>query len=190
LLDTLKDIVIWTDIWSGLKNELYLGELPWLSRHMEMKLFKIGRLQYCIAGAEQNVPEKGIKKGDNVIEIHIPEGEPLDIAECKKSIEMAKSFFAKYYPEYEYEYFTSHTWLLDKTLKELLKKDSNILKFQELFEIVSEEKSDAILGYVFRWKTYRADVKNCVCNSGFAQKVRDRVMLGGDFYENLGVIKK
>ena len=190
LLDTLGDIVIWTDTWSNLKNEMYLGEISWLNRHMNMKLFKLGRLQFCMAESELSIPDKGIKKGDNVIEIHIPEGEPLDIAECKKSIEMAKEFFAKYYPEYEYEYFTTHTWLLDKTLDELLKPDSNILKFQQLFEVVAEEKSDAILGYVFKWKTYREDMKNCVCNSGFAEKVKERIKNGGDFYENLGVIKK
>ena len=66
----------------------------------------------------------------------------------------------------------------------------NILKFQELFEVVSKEKSDAILGYVFKWKADRRDARNSTCNSYFAKKVKDRVLAGGDFYENLGVIKK
>lgn len=190
LLDTLKDIVIWTEKWSDLKNELYLGELLWLSRHMNMKLFKLGRLQFCMAEAEHDIPNKGITKGDNVIEIHIPEGEPLDMDECKKSIEFAKRFFEEYFPEFKYQYFTTKTWLLDDTLKDLLPFDSNILKFQSLFEIISKEKSDAILGYVFKRNTNRNNVRNSVCNSSFAVKVKERVLAGGDFYESLGVIRR
>lgn len=190
LLDTLNDITVWTDIWSDLKNGLYLGELAWLGNHMNMKLFRLGRLQYCMGKAEHNIPDKGISKGDNVIEIHIPEGEPLNIDECKKSLNLANEFFAKFFPEYKYEYLTTHTWLLDRTLKEILPQSSNILKFQELFEVVLEEKSDAILGYVFKWKAERRDVRNSICASSFAKKVKERVLAGGDFYANLGVIKK
>jgi len=190
LFDTLKDITVWTDIWSELKNELYLGELPWLSRHMNMKLFRLGRLQFCMAKSEHNILGKGVAKGDNVIEIHVPKGSPLDIVECKKSIECAKVFFEKYFPEFKYEYFTIHTWLLDDSLAEFLSPDSNILKFHNLFEIVSKEKSDAILGYVFKWKIERRSIRETAPTSSFAKKVKERVLSGGDFYENIGVIRK
>ena len=46
LIDTLRDIPRWTEIWSGVKGELYLGELDWLYHHMSLKIFKVGRLQY------------------------------------------------------------------------------------------------------------------------------------------------
>ena len=189
LMDTLKDLTIWTDTWSDLKGRLYLGELTWVNRHMDMKLFKLGRLQFCMGKAEKNIEGK-MTEGENVIEIHIPEGEPLDVDECRRSIKRAAEFFKKYFPEFEYTHFTTHTWLLDKTLKEILKPESNILKFQQLFEVVSEDKSDAILGYVFKWKTTREDVKKCDCTSGFAQRVKDRISAGGDFFENLGIFKK
>jgi len=189
LIDTLKDIVRWTATWSDLKRELWLEELPWLKRHMSMRLFKLGRLQYCMAEAETDIGDK-VSKGENVIEIHIPECGPLDIEECKKSMKQAKNFFEKFYPEYEYKYFTCHSWLLDKTLSELLDANSNILKFQELFKLISSDKSDAILGYVFRWKADRNDIKKMPCSSNFSKKIKDRILNNGVFFETMGIINK
>ena len=190
LMDTLSDIAIWTHTWSSLKAELFLGdEISWLKNHLSMKLFKLGRLQFCMGKAEKDV-EGLLTKGENVIEIHIPEGEPLDAEECRKSIKLAEAFFKKYYPEYKYTHFTIHSWLLDTSLREFLKSESNIVKFQELFCIVSENKSDAILRYVFKWKTTREDLPSCACTSGFAQKVKARALSGGDFFENLGILKR
>ena len=190
LIDTLKDIPRWLDTWSGLKGEMYLGELSWLKRHLSMKLFKLGRLQFCMAECEHDVPKYGLKKGDNVMEVHIPEEGPLDIDACKASIEAAKIFFEKYFPVFKYTYFTCHSWLLDETLKDIMNDSSNILKFQQLFDIPVKDKSDAIFGYIFRWKADRHDIKSCVCNSGFAERIKKRALNGGDFYEGLGVIKK
>ena len=190
LIDTLKDVPRWTDTWSGLKNGLYLGELSWLKRHLSMKLFKLGRLQFCMGECEHDVPEYGLFKGDNVMEVHIPEEGPLDIEECKLSIERAKAFFEEYFPEFQYKYFTCHSWLLDKTLAEMLNENSNILKFQKLFDIPLADKSDAIFGYIFRWKADRNEIKSCPCNSGFAESIKKRALSGGAFFEGLGIIKK
>ncbi|MBQ3038332.1 MAG: amidohydrolase family protein [Clostridia bacterium] len=190
LIDTLEDIVRWTITWSNVKGELYLGELSWLKRHFEMKLFKLGRLQFCMAGAERDTEGKGIKKGDAVIEVHIPAGEPLDEAECRKSIALAVEFFEKFYPDYNYKYYTCHSWLLDKTLDEFLPPDSNILKFGNMFDIVAEETGDDILRYVFDWNTTRLNVKSCVCVGSFDEKIKKAALKGREFYVNLGVIKK
>ncbi len=188
--DTIKDLSRWTDTWTDVKNELYLGELSWLKHHYEMKLFKIGRLQFCMGECEHDIPSKGLKVGDPVMEIHIPEAGPLDKEACEASIEQAKAFFSKYFPEFEYKYFTCHSWLLDQTLSEILSENSNILKFQELFEIVDRDEADSLLGYIFKWKINRRQALGCVCNSGFAQRVKDRILKNGKFYNGLGVIEK
>lgn len=190
LLDTLSDIVIWTNTWSDLKSELWLGETEWLGNHFEMRLFKLGRLQFCMRGAEADIPSGKTSKGDNIIEIHIPATGPLLHDECVKSIENAKNFFAKHYPEYEYKYFTCRSWLMDTSLRQIQKPESNILKFQDMFEIFNEKQSDAILKYVFKWDTSRADIKNAVCTSSFSKKVKERALSGEPFYTALGIIKK
>lgn len=188
--DTLYDIVRWTDSYTAIHGTLYLGELPWLRRHMALKLFKLGRLQFAMAGSEFDIPKYGVKKDDPVIEVHIPTGEKLSVEACKVSLARAKEFFATFFPDYEYKCFTCHSWLLDSTLTELLPSGSNILAFREMFDVVEEEESSAILRYVFKWNTCMANVKDAVTSSPFAEKVKARAMRGGAFHESLGVIEK
>ncbi len=189
LYDTLSDIRIWTEVWSDLKNTLYLGEINWLSRHLSMKLFKLGRLQFCFGVAERDIPKHNIKKGDNIIEIHIPSGSVLSEVECKKSLDMAHDFFAKYYPEYNYKGFTCHSWLLDETLIDLLGENSNIVKFMNLFDIVYTEESDSIFKYLFNWDTTRRKLPNLSPTSSFAEKIKTSALKGRIFYQGYGIIK-
>lgn len=190
LYDTLSDLPIWTNIWSDIKGSIYFGELGWLNNHLKMKLFRLGRLQFCMGKAECDIADADVKKGDDILEIHIPAAGPLSMEECRKSIEEAKEFFAKYYPEYNYKCFTCHSWLLDSTLSKMLGEESNIIKFQKMFTVIREDKADDIIRYVFRWDTTRRQVKNLYCPSSLAKKVRERVLADGDFFASYGYIKK
>ena len=188
LLDTLRDIVRWTDIWTDLKGELWLGETNWLSRHLSMRLFAIGRLQFCMAPAEHSVPDFGIEEGDPVLEIHIPSAGPLRVEDCVDSINRAKEFFAKHYPDYRYKAFTCHSWLLDSALSDVLPQGSNILKFRALFNVAFEEESYELLRYIFKRTTNSRNVKNAYPTSSLAVKVKDAVISGKKFHESLGII--
>ena len=190
LLDTLSDVVVWTKTWSALKGELYLGETGWLRRHLEMRLFKLGRLQFCIAPSEHAIPEKGLAVGETVVEVHIPEGEPLQSDACRASFDAARDFFARYYPSLDYSLFTCHSWLLDASLGALLPEGSNILKFARFFTVVQNDPSDALLGYLFRWGAKREDIHTLPVTSSFAARVKAAVLEGRTFYESLGYIEK
>ena len=190
LLDTLRDIVVWTKTWSKLENRLFLGETAWLRNHMEMRLFKLGRLQFCMGYAECDIPQRSVKKGEPVIEIHIPEGEPLDAAACRDSIARAKAFFAEYFPEHDYRCFTTHTWLLDSTITEILPEMSNIRRFQQMFITVKEDISDAIFKYVFRWNADRDEITDMEGRSEFAKAVKKLALSGTVFHETLGVLNE
>lgn len=190
LYDTLQDIVVWTNTWTDLKGRLFLGETDWLSNHLRMKLFRLGRLQFCMGNAKYDIAEKGIQKGDPVIEVHIPEGEALDIERCKEAFAQAEAFFAEFYPEFKYAYFVCDSWLMDDTLRELLCEESNILRFSAFFEKYYPKKDDAILRYVFSWNTARYNLKKAAVTSELAKKVKQHILSGKDFYSAYGVMKK
>jgi len=187
--DTLSDLVIWTNTWSDLKGDLYLGELWWLSLHLDMKLFRLGRLQFGFGKALMDIPQYGLKKDDPVIDIHIPEGEPLSPEKCDESIENAKVFFKKYFPEFQYKCFTCHSWLLDDTLDEILPPTSNLIAFKSRFDRVHKEKDYMLLRYIFRWDTNETNLKYAYPVSEFASKVKKRVLSGEDFYLTYGILK-
>ena len=189
LYDTLSDLKLWTDVWYDQSGELGLMETGWLSNHFSGKLFRLGRLQFCMGKAMEDVPAYGLKQNDPVIEIHIPAGEPMGIEACKASITGARSFFAQHFPEYAYRCFTCHSWLLDKSLEAFLDRDSNILAFQGIFDVVSAEKSDALLKYIFGWGTDREVLPLCKPASSLAKCVQNHALSGGKFYVGYGVLQ-
>jgi len=190
LLETLSDVVIWTEVWYDLTGQLGLMEVEWLKHHFSFQLFRLGRLQFCMNRAEHGLSDKRISEGTPVIEVHIPAGLPLDIEECKVSINAAKVFFEKYFPQHKYEYFICHSWLLDKTLEKFLDKKSNILEFQKLFNIVQADQSDAILKYIFRWDAVREKISQYEAKTKLAAKVKEYVVRGGILYEAYGIFDK
>ena len=99
LLDTVYDIRRWLDTWRMGIGELYLGELLWLSFHMRGTLFHLGTLQFAMGKAHYDCPEKGLAKGDPVIEVHIPAGTDLSKEAVDASFATAKAFFAEHFPK-------------------------------------------------------------------------------------------
>ena len=190
MLDTLDDLRIYTEEWSIVKGELCMGEIAWLERHMKLKHFRLGRLQFSFGNSTDDFPTLGVKKGDPILEVHIPALGKLTPEECNKSIALAKEFFAEHFPSYEYKAFTCHSWLLDKTLSKFLPEDSNIIKFGNMFTRSSSNISSALLQYVFRWDTNPVNLRHAVVNSSFAEKIKRAYLAGEVFYETNGAIAK
>ncbi len=188
MIDTFRDIVVWTEYHTELAGELALGELNWLSLHLRMKLFRLGRLQFCMGHAFRAVPEAGISEGASVLEIHIPRGGRLPTKECKTSVSRAKQFFACFFPDFSYRGMTCWSWLLDDTLRNYLPETSNIIRFGNLFTKVYSEEKNALLKYVFRPGTTVENLTEAECASDFACRIRDAVLAGEHFHETLGFI--
>ena len=190
-LATMKDIVVWTKLWSDAKGELWLEELFWLIHHVRLDIFRLGRLQFCMGHAECDCPQFGIKKDDPTLEVHIPgDGASLDEEECRRSFEKAKIFFEKHFPEFEYKAFTCHSWLLDPEMKKYLKPDSNIIKFGEMFTPVRTDESYAILKFIFKCDTTYENLERCEASNSFTKRIKEAVLNGEKFYEVYGVIEK
>ena len=90
-------------------------------------------------------------EGTMVLNVHIPAGEPLDIAEVRASMDYAPEFFKMYFQK-TCTLFICHSWLLSPQLKELLQEDSRILQFQNLFSVfeVDQERQaeERVFGYI------------------------------------------
>ena len=184
LMDTLGDIVVWTQNHYMVNGEIGLSEMDWINHHMNMMIFCLGRLQFCAGKMKEDCKRLGIKKGDSIVEVHIPQGKPLVNDECKNSFKQAIKFFEKYFPEYEYQYFTCESWLLDCNLKNFLDEQSNIIKFQSNFEVISYEESNQAYERLFTLNNQKDK------ESSLQKKVRAHIKNGGKLYEGYGIINK
>ncbi len=188
--ETVRDLVRWTITWSDLKGKLWLEELTWLRWHFSMKLFRIGRLQYLMTPSDEDIPIYGVKKGDNVLDLHIPPDGAFGKEECIKSLKMANEFFKKYFPEFQYKCFTCFSWLLDDTLAKYVSPSSNILAFGRMFDIIKREERFSVIPYVFGWKTTKDDIENLVPKNAFAARIKEAIIGGEQFYRVMGARSK
>ena len=182
LLDTMKDIVNWTNTWSDVRGELWLEETHWLRLHFNLQLFCLGRLHYYKGIMWADQPDMGLKQGEGFLDVHIPAEGPLEYEKCVESFHLANEFFAKYYPDFSYENFYCDSWLLDESLKKYLKPESNILKFQTLFTPVRKRPENDILHCIFHKDTNEENLADAVPTSSFAKKIKEDALKGVQFY--------
>lgn len=116
----------------------------WLTLHWRGALYELGRLQY--------------QRGDT-LGLHIPEAGPLTPEAVDASLDRARAFFPRHFPDETYTTFSCGSWLLDPQLLEYLPEDSNIARFQRRFELEPYEQPEGIdpdleaLRFVFRTLT-------------------------------------
>lgn len=102
----------------------------WFTGHLRGALYQLGRLQFCVEGADPH-PFVGM---------HIRgEGGPLTLDAVRDSVEWALEFLPAVFPD-RYDgpedlVFKCESWLLDPQLRDWLPERSNITGFAALFDI-------------------------------------------------------
>ncbi|MCL2514669.1 MAG: acyltransferase domain-containing protein [Microbacteriaceae bacterium] len=105
-------------------------------------LYWLGRLQYNL-----------VTRPDGwALSTHIPETGPLAPESVDDSFRQAAGFFAEHFADYPTHSFYCGSWLLDPQLAEVLRPDSNMVRFQRLWRPEAElgqGDGDAVY-FVFR----------------------------------------
>ena len=119
-----------------------VDEIPWFRYAMIATIFTLGRLQFQIAKSEYDVEIDGvsIKKGDTCYFVHVPGSEPLTEQACLESYKLALEFFGKYYGVENMMCFC-YSWLLQPWIADVLKPDTNIIKFKNSFRPIETFES-------------------------------------------------
>lgn len=137
----------------------------WMTLHLRSVLYQLGSLQYvpCRLGTGPEQPQpwydeaeaeargEGFRPGDLALGMHIPDGADLSPEACAASLRLARHFFARLLPGRGRRLVTCSTWLLDDQLCAYLLPESNIARFQAMFDLVPGwgPADDAVLGFVF-----------------------------------------
>lgn len=98
-LDSMRDIWVWTQ--TCLENYHHLGvyEYGWLRNFFTASIVRLGRLEFHIISYERDEPYTAcgvtVKKGDPVINTHIPADGHLDPADVQDAFCRAYRYFGK-----------------------------------------------------------------------------------------------
>ncbi|MGC5287622.1 acyltransferase domain-containing protein [Micromonospora sp. DT231] len=102
----------------------------WLTLHARGGLYQLGRLQH--------------QRGGTAIDLHIPEAGPLTPEAVEASLDEARAFFPRHFPDEHYTAFACGSWLLDPQLREYLPADSHIIRFQQRFVLDPYEEPEGL----------------------------------------------
>lgn len=68
-------------------------------------------------------------QGQYVLDMHIPEHEPMTLDLLRDAMEQAEVFFPRYYPDMPFVAYTCDSWVFSPFLSEMLQPQSNILRW-------------------------------------------------------------
>ena len=91
-----------------------------------------------------------LQTGDAVLKVHIPGMGKLLKADCDAAYARAVEVYRSCFPEYDFKGFVCNTWLLCPVMGRFLKKDSNIMQFQEKYHVFpAKNNAPDVFHYVF-----------------------------------------
>ena len=126
------------------------------------------------------------------MKVHIPFKGSLAREVCVRSYDKARELFPKCFPEYSSTGFTVNTWMLAPELDQILKENSNIRAFQQMYHRFPLRSSGRdIFEYVFQTPVTdvsQVDIESLPENSSLQRDVKDMLRKGVVFHEFGGFI--
>lgn len=152
--DTMMDLKYKLDECKELEDVYGVMCWSWYREFFIMQRFAIGRFQYQMSQTSADYTTKSgyiIKAGTPSLDIHIPSsGIPLTDEVRFDSYKKAHKYFKDYFKTDE-SIFECSSWLLYPRHKEFLPPESNILKFDDDFELISSEEKE---GFSSGWRVF------------------------------------
>lgn len=154
IFETFRDVTLRAALYhqkTG-KAGLSKGDAIWLRHIMNVNIFKIGVLQFQpfemlyldeeAIGEEymtfSNEQKRLLPNGTPVINCHIQRNADLSVDRATASMNDAKDFFLRIFPEKQFQAFLCYSWLLYPQMAKNLSPKSKIRQFYQLFEIIGE----------------------------------------------------
>ena len=167
-------------------NEIWDKTEHWVSTVNETETAISGNPINAAGSAEKQVIklefkewDRVLNEGDEVLNIHIPAGEPMTPEACSESFEQARLFFSKYFPDYNFKAFVCFSWLLDSQFEHILKPTSNILKFQHLGRIWPMNGESEAIYRIFGQQAQKNGIDTVPHVSSMQRAIAEFVHAGG-----------
>ncbi|MEV0941480.1 acyltransferase domain-containing protein [Micromonospora wenchangensis] len=141
----------------------------WLTLHVRGGLYELGRLQH--------------ERGGTAIGLHVPDAGPLTPEAVDASLDEAREFFPRHFPDEHHTAFSCGSWLLDPQLRDYLPEDSNIIRFQRRFELLPYVPADGpdadveVLRFAFR--TLSTPLEQLPRRTALQRAIVDHLAAGG-----------
>jgi len=128
-----------------------------------------------------------LRRGDPVLNVHIPAQEPLTPEVCEAAYAMAREFFPRYFPDFPFKGFLCYSWMMEKRLRPLMGRDTNVTRFADkytAFPIRSNGKG--VYTFLFHAPA-DCPVEDLPEDNSMQRAVKAHLLSGGYYYDKGGI---
>jgi len=162
----------------------------WMTIHWTGQIYALGRLQYLLHQVPADKPVPGTEPGEWIIGVHIPETGPLTPELVDDSIQQAREFFPRYFPEYPVRTANLWSWLIDPYLLDQLPQDSNMVKFGRRFTPYGTPNDSQDSAIFFTFRTHGTDnLDELPQDTRLQRLVVERIKNGGTWQSAYGYLR-
>lgn len=132
-----------------------------------------------------------LTEGDPVIGLHIPErpGQPLTPEVVDSTLEEIETVAKAI--RYSYKAFTCHSWLMDPQLKDLVGKDTNLVRFADRFhKLTAKSTGQSVFMFVFKQPNMEFELRDLPENTRLERAIKQHYLNGKAIYEVFGYFFK
>jgi len=188
--DTMESFAVFEERYKFEHGVWGFDKPAWAVNHLRMNLYRLGRLVFEQAKFPLDyytLNGKILKKGDDILMVHIPANEKLELGLCHESYNLAGRFSEKHF-NFISKAFCCSSWLLNRGLENILQPQSNILKFQNEYEIINETvNNEEPLQWIFG-KKYKS-LDEYVLSTSLQKNVIEYLKNGGELGVSFGTLK-
>ena len=197
--------------WACLKDKNNLGlcgirfsQMVWGAYFINIKLITISSLQY-----EYFVPDEDFKikvsklnkefydnkitfNNNSFFKVHIPQKTDFSPNSVLNSIKTAYSKLKQYFPQINYDkiYFFCESWLLSPDLDKFLNRNSNIMFFKSLFDVLPDyNQGRGYFKFLFNQIDIVDDFDKMPETTSLQRNVKDYLLKGNCLCDGYGFIK-
>ncbi|NLM78272.1 MAG: hypothetical protein GX173_09325 [Ruminococcaceae bacterium] len=145
-------------------------------------VLKDGRAEEQTTALPKNDWQCVLRRDDPVISVHIPHDDPLTPDICARAYRETQALMRTCYPDFAYKAFICFSWLMDPQLRQLLRPNSNIVRFQERFHpFPSPSSGRGIFRFVFEIEYER--LEDLPENTSLERALKKHYLAGRYIYE-------
>jgi len=161
----------------------------WTNRQICLNLLRLGCLEFEMLTLHDGDLQKRMGAGaPQVLSVHIPSDAVMTRENLDSSYTMAKEFFPRVFPGFDYKLMYCSTWLLAPALSKMLPPGSKILEFQADYEILEiYEDGTSCMGWVFK-KKYD-NYSDLPEDTSLMRAIKAHLLSGGKVGEAMGVVR-
>jgi hypothetical protein len=185
--DGMRDLAIWAEDYYDKHGVPGFAEWGWVATTLSLKVFRLGRLQFEPMELEAAIVCDGhtYPEGTMVLNVHIPAGQPLDVAQVRAAMDYAPVFFDTYFRK-TFTLFHCHSWLMAPELESILKPGSRITAFSRKYlRYPIPTQGEDVFYFVFlsKFKTY----DDMLEDTSLRRALKQRYLKGEYLYEYGGI---